>query len=338
MLKNRSSKVLLIALALLLAAAMIVACGNQGGQGTQGQGTQTEATGDFPTRPVQLLVTFTAGAATDVAVRPFTPYFPDVFGQSLVITNITGAGGMTGWNQWSQQDPTGYYLTAFNLPHIVSQTLLEPTLFRWYDFIPVAHFAFDPVVIAVLPDSPFHTVQDIVDYSRENPGALTAGTAGLWVGHHLAILQLQIESGIEITNIPYPGAADAQAAILGGHIDLNFANLSDMSRLGDQVRIIAIATTERHDLAPDVPTFIEQGYHVVMSTDRGIAVQRGTPQEVIDRLDEGFMQIMTNPAFIADQEAVGTTLNVLGAEDAYIFLQEYARNVEEILRAVGEID
>jgi tripartite-type tricarboxylate transporter receptor subunit TctC len=284
------------------------------------------------------MVSFTAGAATDVQVRPFIPYFADIFGQNLVVNNITGAGGITGWNHFVQQPADGYYLAAYNLPHIVSQTLLEPTIFSWEDFIPVAHFSFDPVVIAVHPRSDFYTVQDIVDYSKANPGHLTAGTAGLWVGHHLAILQLQIEADIEITNVPFPGAADAQAAILGQHIDLNFGNISDMYRLGDQVRIIALAATERHALIPDVPTILESGYNVVMSTDRGIAIQRGAPQEIIDKLDEGFARIMSNPEFLADMDRLGAVLNILNAADAYVFIQEYAKNVEEILRAVGEID
>jgi tripartite-type tricarboxylate transporter receptor subunit TctC len=339
MLKSKSSKVLIIVLVLLLAAALVVACGNQGGQqqGTQG-GQGGTASGEFPTRPVQLLVAFSAGAATDVQARPFTTYFNDEFGQPMVVINVAGAGGITGWNQWSQGPSDGYNLTVYNLPHIISQTLLEPTLFSWEEFIPVGHWSFDPVVLGVLPDSQFNSLQDVVDYARENPLALTAGTAGLWVGHHLAILQLQIEADIEITNLPFPGAADAQAAILGGHIDLNFGNLSDMYRLGDQIKVLAIASPERHEFMPNVPTFREQGYEVIMSTDRGIAVKVGTPQEVIDRLDEGFMNIMTNPDFLADMERLGSPMGVMPAAEALEFLHESARNVEEILRAVGEIE
>lgn len=335
MLKNKSSKIVIGIFALLLVIALVAACGNQGNQPAQpGQ----ERPAGFPERPVELMVAFTAGAATDVQARPFQSFFREEFGQSMVVINMAGAGGITGWNHWAQQPADGYFLAVYNLPHIISQTLLEPTLFSWEDFIPVGHFAFDPVVLAVHPNSPFHSLQDVVDYARANPGALTAGTAGLWVGHHLAILQLEIDADIEIRNIPFPGAADAQAAILGQHIDLNFGNLSDKYRLGDQVRVLAIASPERHHFLPNAPTFVEQGFNVLMSTDRGIAVRRGTPQEIIDRLDQGFTRIMNDPDFVADMERVGTPMGVIPAAEALEFLQEYARTVEEILRAVGEID
>ena len=334
MLKSKSSKILVGILVLLLSIALIAGCG--GSKPEEGSAEQPKREG-FPERPVQLIVSYSAGAATDAQARPLIKYFQQEFGQPLVIVNIAGAGGTTGWNQFVQQVPDGYQMTVYNLPHIIAKSMLEDTLYSWEDFIPVVHWGFDPVAIGVLPDSPFNSIQDVVDYAKANPKSLTAGTAGLFVGQHLAILQLQQEAGIEFTTLPFPGAADAQAAIMGGQIDLNFGNLSDMYRLGDQIKILGLAAPERHEFIPDVPTLVEQGYNVIMSTDRGIAVQKDTPQEVIDILEEGFMNIMNNPEYLADMEKLGAPMGVMSGEEAKEHIANYAKKVEEILRAVGEI-
>lgn len=337
MLKKRSFKISLILLALVLGVSLVVGCGGGNGDTGDAQNVSKTARKGYPEKPVQLIVSYSAGAATDAQARPLLKYFSEEFGQPLVIVNIAGAGGTTGWNQFVQQKADGYQLAVYNLPHIISKSLLEDTLYSWEDFVPVAHWGFDPVAIGVLPDSPFNSVEDLVQYAKENPGKLTAGTAGLYVGQHLALLQLQSEADCEITLLPFPGAADAQAAIMGGQIDVNFGNLSDMYRLSDQIKIIGICAKERHEYLPDVPTVLEQGYNVVMSTDRGIAVQKDTPQEIIDILEEGFMNIMNNPQYLEDMEKLGSPMGVMTAKEAQEHIANYANVVEEILREVGEI-
>lgn len=302
MFKSKLSKVLVSILVLLLAVALIAGCGGKKPEG--GTAPEQPKREGYPEKPVQLIVSYSAGAATDAQARPLIKYFQQEFGQPLVIVNIAGAGGTTGWNQFVQQVPDGYHLTVYNLPHIIAKSLLEDTLYSWEDFVPVVHWGFDPVAIGVLPNSPFNSIQDLVDYAKANPKSITAGTAGLFVGQHLAILMLEKEAGIELTTLPFPGAADAQAAIMGGQIDVNFGNLSDMYRLGDQIKILGVTAAERHEFLPNVPTLREQGFDVIMSTDRGIAAQKDVPQEIIDILEEGFMNIMRNPEYLADMEKI----------------------------------
>lgn len=339
MLTRKSLKILLTVLVLLLSIALVAGCGgnDQTDTGTAPEVEEPKREG-FPEKPVQAIVAYSAGAATDVQARPLLKYFQEEFGQPLVIVNIAGAGGTVGWNQFVQQVPDGYQMTVYNLPHIIAKSMLEETLYSWEDFVPVVHWGFDPVAIGVLPDSPFNSIQDLVDYAKANPMSLTCGTAGLFVGQHLAILQLEKAADIKVTTLPFPGAADAQAAIMGNQLDVNFGNLSDMYRLGDQIKIIGITTEERHEFLPDVATVKEQGYEVIMSTDRGIAVQKDTPQEVIDTLEEGFMKIMSNPEYLADMEKLGSPMGIMGAKEAKEHIANYAKTVEEILRAVGEIE
>lgn len=332
MFNKKSLKVLGLILALMLSVALLGGCGDNSKEASGGDGAS------FPTKPVQMIISYSAGAATDAQARPLLKYFQQEFKQPLVIVNVAGAGGTTGWNQFVQQKPDGYQMAVYNLPHIIAKSMTEETLYNWDDFIPVAHWGFDPVVVGVMPDSPFNSIEDVVKYAKEHPGKLTAGTAGLYVGQHLAILQLEKEADIKTTVLPFPGAADAQAAIMGGQIDLNFGNLSDMYRLGDQIKIIGLAADERHEYIPDVPTFIEQGYNVVMSTDRGVAVQKDTPQEVIDALEAGFMNIFKDPEYLTDMEKLGSPMRVMSANEAKEYIEEYAKTVEDLLDSVGALN
>jgi len=285
---------------------------------------------------VQCIVSFSAGAATDVQVRPLTKYFQQEFGQPLVIVNMAGAGGTTGWNHFVAQRADGYNLTAYNLPHIIGKSMTEDTRYFWDDFVPVAHWGFDPVTLGVHPQSNFRSVADVVAAAKAKPGSLTVGTAGIYSGHHFAMLQLQKDAGIRLTMLPFPGAADAQAAILGNQIDLNLGNLSDMYRLGDRIRVLAVASESRHPLLPNVPTFKELGYRsVVMSTDRGLAVQKGTPKEVIEILERGLLKILRSPEYQEDMKKLGAPLMIMGHAEAKEHIERYAIEIEQILRDIG---
>jgi tripartite-type tricarboxylate transporter receptor subunit TctC len=249
---------------------------------------------------------------------------------------MPGAGGTVGWNHFIAQKADGYTLAAYNLPHIVAKPMTEDTRYFWDDFVPVAHWSHDPVTLGVLPGSKFKSLSDVVAAARARPGTLTAGTAGPFSGHHLAIMQLQRDADIRLTMMPFPGAAAAQAAILGGHIDLNFGNLSDMYRLGDRIRVLAIASEKRHPLLPNVPTFKELGYrNVVMSTDRGISVRKGTPKEIVEIFERGLLKIMRSPEYQADMKRLGAPLMIMGHAEAKDHIERTAIEIEHVLRSVG---
>ena len=327
----KSSKVLV--LILVLAAALLAGCGGGGEQAPQ-EGDKNAA---FPTKPVQMIVSYSAGGATDAQARPLLKYFPDAFnGQPLVIVNMPGAGGTTGWNHFVKQNPDGYTICAYNLPHILSKPLVQETLFKWEDFEPIANWGTDPQVFAVLPDSKYQSLEDLVAAAKENPEKITIGSAGLFVGQHLAQLQFEDAAGIKLKQVPFDGAADASAALLGGQIDLVSSNLSDMYRMADSVRILAISAEERHDYLPDVPTFKELGYpKVIMSTDRGIAAPKGTPQEILDTLNKGFMEILNNPEYQTDMEKIGAPLMVMDAAATKAEFETRAAGIEELLTKLG---
>jgi len=125
MLKSKSSKILISILVVLISVALIAGCG--GSKPDTGTAPEQPKREGFPEKPVQLIVSYSAGAATDAQARPLIKYFQQEFGQPLVIVNIAGAGGTTGWNQFVQQVPDGYQLSVYNLPHIIAKSMLEDT-------------------------------------------------------------------------------------------------------------------------------------------------------------------------------------------------------------------
>ncbi|MDQ0337983.1 tripartite-type tricarboxylate transporter receptor subunit TctC [Caldalkalibacillus uzonensis] len=275
----------------------------------------------YPNKPIQLIVSYSAGAATDTQARIVAKYASQYLGQELVIVNRPGGGGQVGWNYFASVEPDGYILTAYNLPHIITQPMIGETSFQLDTFEPIVNWGWDPTVFAVRHDSPYQTLDALLEAVRQSPGTITIGHAGKFVGQHLAILLLEQEAAIHFEDVAYNGAADALAALLGGHIQVVAGNLSDMYRQGDEVRILAIATEERHPYAPDVPTFTELGYpSVKMSTDRGIAAKAGTPAEVINRLEESFLQLLHDEDFQEEMAQAGADLLIMNRND---LLQEF---------------
>ncbi|GAE34341.1 tripartite tricarboxylate transporter substrate binding protein [Halalkalibacter akibai] len=219
---------------------------------------------DFPNKSIQLIVAFSPGAATDTQARIISKYASTYLGQELVIVNKPGGGGQVGWNSFSTVEPDGYTLAAYNLPHIITQPLVGQTSFDIDTFEPLVNWGGDPTVFAVKSDSDIHSLDDLVEQARKSPNSITVGNAGLYVGQHLATLLLEDTANIQVEDVPFPGAADAIASLLGGHTDVVAGNLSDIYRLGSDVRPLAIATEERHSFAPDIPTFSELGYPEVI--------------------------------------------------------------------------
>lgn len=277
----------------------------------------SQAQTKYPSKPIQVQVVFPAGGPSDTEARIMCKHAEKVLEQRLVIQNVAGAGGVAGWNNMRSAEKDGYWLTGYNIPHIFTQPLVvKEANFSREDFIPIIHWANDPTVFAVLADSPYKTLGDLIADSKAKPDTVTLGMAGRFLGHHLAVLQLEDAAKIQIKDIPFQGSAASIAAMLGGQTKGVSDNLSDMLRQGDKVRMLAIATATRHPMAPNVPTFAEQGYpQVVMSIDRGIAAPKGVSPEIIKILTDAFWKAAQTREFLEDMKKAGVDVNVMKGEE-----------------------
>jgi len=192
--------------------------------------------GDYPDRPISVVVAYNPGGATDFQARLVTMMAAhpkkDYLGQPIVIINKPGAGGKVGWNWFaSKARNDGYDLAAYNVPHFISQSIVfDDTKYNIDNLEPIANWGADPAVLIVGPDSPFNSVADLLKFAKANPGKVTFSGAGKFVGHHIAFLQFQKASGVKITYVPHTGGVPALAAVKGGQVMAGFNNLSDAYR------------------------------------------------------------------------------------------------------------
>lgn len=298
---------------------------------------QGAGSGDtFPDKTIRLIVSYAPGGATDTQARIISKYAEKYIGQELVIINKPGAGGQVGWNYFSSVQPNGYTLSAYNLPHVITQPLAYDTSYSTDIFEPIVNWGYDPTVFAVKKNSPFKTLDDLIEAAKQNPEQITIGHSGKYVGQHMAILQIENEAGINFKDIGFKGASKATAALLGGHIDVVSGNLSGMHRQGDDVRILAIATKERHRFEPEVPTFKELGYSsVIMSTDRGIAAVKGTPKPVIKKLEKLFYKLLQDKEFQKEMKKSGSDLMIMNRDEVIEEFQKRTKTYTELLKQVG---
>ncbi len=255
--------------------------------------TTASLAAEYPEQPISLMVPYGAGGATDYQARIVT--MPSVekqhLGQPMIIVNKPGAGGRVGWN-WFANDAVadGYELATYNIPHFLAQALEGGVEYDLDSFEPIANWGADPAVVVVAANSEYQNIEQLLEFARQNPGRVTFSGAGLYVGHHIAALQIEKALDSELAYIATKGGGvAAMAAVVAGDVMAGINNLSDAYRAREQglVRILAVADTERNKaLLPDVPTLQEAGYDIddASVNYRGVMVPANTPDAVIDTL------------------------------------------------------
>jgi len=272
---------------------------------------------DYPERPVSLTVAYSPGGATDFQARIVTMVAANdkYVGQPMVIINKPGAGGKVGWNHFaSRAKKDGYERAAYNVPHFIAQSIKFKTKYNIENLEPIANWGADPAVFVVNKNSPFNSVADVVKFAKDNPGKLTVSGAGLYVGHHIAYLQIEKALGVKLKYVPHKGGAPALKSVLGGQVKAGVNNLSDAYRSRDSLKILGIADLERDKtFLPNVPTFKEQGFEVDDSSVnfRGIMVRKGAPQEVIDYLSARVPEMFKNKRVAKQMKNGGSPMRIL---------------------------
>lgn len=278
---------------------------------------------NYPERPIMLMVSYGAGGATDFQARivTMTAGNEDALGMPIAIINKPGAGGRVGWNWFAgQAESDGYTLGAYNIPHFIAQSIEGGVSYSADSFEPIANWGADPAVFVVAADSEFNSMNDVVDYAAANPGKLTFSGAGLFVGHHIAALQLEKAAGVKLAYIPNDkGGAGAMKAVIAGEVLGGVNNLSDAFRAREagNVKILGVFDLERNDFLPDVPTLKEQGFDIDNSSVnfRGVMVPKGTPQPIIDKLAEVVPTMFANGRVASKMKAGGSPMHIMTRDE-----------------------
>lgn len=278
---------------------------------------------DYPSEPITYSIPFNPGGQSDLEARRQQPMLEDILGVSVIIQYKPGGGGSVGWAELIRAKPNGYYISGINIPHIILQPLARGNAgYETEQIKPIAFFQATPIGLAVLKDSQFQTLEDLVEYAKANPGAITTGGSGTWSGHHIANLQLQEKAGIELTYVPHKGAAPSVAAFLGGHVQALWANSNDLYQHREKIRVLGFGTREAFASMPEVPTFESQGYDLYASIDRGAGAPPGTPDEKIKVLEEAFLKISNDPKVKEQMLNDGFVPLSMGSEESAKYIQE----------------
>ena len=316
----------------LLAAASIALMSLTGAAAADGHDS-------YPERPIMLMVSYGAGGATDFQARivTMTAGNEDALGMPIAIINKPGAGGRVGWNWFATQaDSDGYTLGAYNIPHFIAQSIEGGVDYSADSFEPIANWGADPAVFVVAADSEFNSMEDVVNYAKENPGKLTFSGAGLFVGHHIAALQLEKAAGVKLAYIPNnAGGAGAMKAVIAGEVLGGVNNLSDAFRAREagKVKILGVFDLERNDFLPDVPTMQEQGFDIDNASVnfRGVMVPKGTPQPIIDKLAEIVPTMFENGRVAGKMKAGGSPMHIMTRDEVIEMWQAREETLKELL-------
>ena len=306
-------------------------------------GLSLSQAGDYPDRPIGVAVSYGAGGATDFQARIVTMVAgnADMLGQPIYILNKPGAGGRKGWNWFATEaEADGYTLSAYNVPHFIAQGIKGGVKYNADSFEPIANWGADPAVVIVGKDSPFNTISDLVAFAKENPGKTTTSGAGLFVGHHIAALQIEKACACKIAYIPTKGGgAAAMKAVIAGEVMAGINNLSDAFRAREagNIKILSVADLERNEqFLPDVPTLKEAGLDVDNASVnfRGLMVPKGTPQAVIDKLKAQVPLMFNHARVIKRMKAGGSPIKVMDRASVQAMWAERKVALSELLKGL----
>jgi tripartite-type tricarboxylate transporter receptor subunit TctC len=265
---------------------------------------------EWPTRPLTLVVPFTAGGGTDISARLQAQAIGDILGQSIVIENIGGGAGMTAGVRVARAAPDGYTFIIGNTgTHAYNQSLYKTPLYNAVtDFTPVGLVTESPRILNARTDLPADGLADFVVWLKANQDKAQFGSAGVGTGTHLPCVLFNLAVGVHVTHVPYRGAGPAVQDLIGGRIDYMCDTIQGGAPLAKQGAVKALAVLSDHRVAtiPDVPTSGEQGLAGVEATVwNAYFLPKGTPDTIVRKLNTAINQSLGNPAFRQRLEELG---------------------------------
>jgi len=285
----------------------------------------------YPERPIKMIVPWAAGGDTDNIFRPFAPLLQKSLGQTVVIANVGGASGTKGAKEAKDSPADGYTLYAVHeYIHLTYYTGIADVTYA--DFEPVCLISSTPSVLTASPKTPWKTWPELLADAKARPSQITVG-ATLGSTSHFFPAMIEKATGVKFKYVSYEGLAPRMNAILGGHIDLTDANLTQKGKVeAGQLKFLAIATEKRSAELPNVPTLKELGVNVVFDVNRGIMAPKGTPGDVLAKVDGACAAAAKEPAFAEAMKLQGTSVRYLN-RNAYA---DWLRQTDEQNKALAK--
>jgi tripartite-type tricarboxylate transporter receptor subunit TctC len=269
----------------------------------------------FPAKPIRFICPWPAGGSTDAVIRAFAESAGKLLGQTIIVDNKPGAGGLLGANELVNAKPDGYTLSqlphgVFRIPHMQKVQFDVTRDFTWIACL--TGYTFGLVVPA---DSPVKSIKDLVDYAKANPEKFTYGSTGIGTSPHLAVEEFAQRAGIKLTHVPFKGNADNMQAILGGHT----MGASDATGWAPHVesgklRLLATYGSKRTKRWPNVPTLTELGYQTVSDSPFGVCGPKDMDPTVVRTLHDAFRKTLEDPAVLASLDKYDQSVIYMNTE------------------------
>lgn len=294
----------------------------------------------FPNKPLRIIVPFAAGANSDVIIRMIAQRVTDGGGPTVIIDNRPGGGGVIGAMAAKQAQPDGYTLFAAN---IATQSILPSMQELAYDpvkdFRPITQLFYFPTYLIVPARIPANTVGELMALAKRSPDGLSFGSQGIGSTPHLLGAMLQNASGAKLVHIPYPGGGGPMNIdVTAGRLDMVFSTYASLKQQRDQgkVKFLAIASSRRSAVAPELPTLSEAGFPgIELDSWFGLVAPAGTPDAVIAALHRLFVQAAQAPDIVGKLREQGITVATLAPRDFAALIERDAERLGKVAKAAG---
>ena len=302
--------------------------------------TTARAQDRWPSKPITYIVPFPAGGTTDILARLIAQRLGAVLGTTVVIENKGGAGGSVGSELASHAPKDGYTLLGGTISSHAINVSLYPKL--GYDpiksFSPVVLIGSNPVVLIVKANSPYKTLQDVLDAARARPKTISSASAGNGTSQHMTLELLAFKSGTQFIHVPYKGSGPAIQDVMGGQVDMMFDTtvVAAPHIQSGKVRAIAVSSARRLDSLPDVPTIAESGvpgFEVV--SWQAIFVPAGVPQSIVGRLHAEIMKILRTAEMQERLKTLGMQPSAMTPDQVAAFQQAEVDKWAQVIKAAG---
>jgi tripartite-type tricarboxylate transporter receptor subunit TctC len=294
----------------------------------------------YPSRAITLVIPFAPGGSTSIVGRGIADKMSELLGEKVVVDNRPGAGGTVGTKAVAKSDPDGYTL----LLGYTGTLAIGPSLYKnagydpRKDFAPIGLIGNAPNSLVVHPSFPAKTIAELIAYAKANPGKVNFGSAGAGTVSHITGEYFAASAGIKLVHIPYKGTGPALTDLLGGHIPMAFAPIpaSHPSVSAGLLRALAVTSTTRSSLLPDVPTISESalpGFDA--SLYYGLAAPAGTPRPIIDRLNKELRAALASDEVRKQLTQDGTEITPGTPEDYAAFIDKDEKKWSQLVKASG---
>jgi tripartite-type tricarboxylate transporter receptor subunit TctC len=264
---------------------------------------------EYPAKPIEMVVPFGAGGAADIAARILASGAEKTLGRPIAVINRTGGGGAIGYSAVKNARPDGYTL-MWNSTALLTLAHAGNIDFDYRAFEPVCLISTETPTLAVKKDAPWKDLRELIEYAKKNPGKVRVGNSGFGSATHIAAEALEEMAAAPMTHVPF-GQGLAVSSLLGGKIEASVQLPAEMAGPLDagQVRLLAVSSEKRLAAFPSVPTMTEQQVALIFEVWRGVGAPKGTPKEVLAKLEAAFAQAVKDKAFIDAAQKFGFTVN-----------------------------